>query len=72
MGDQAEVENLARAQIDNYRIQPRELLSHFNREESALGAYRGRRQFEAATKTRQVPVSRSRSARAAMTWCSPA
>jgi hypothetical protein len=40
------VTELAAVQIDNYRGQPKELISHFNRETSALDAYRGRQLLE--------------------------
>ena len=40
------IAELAVSQIENYRRQPAELVSHFNRENSALGGYRGRQLLE--------------------------
>src|SRR4051794_39274589 len=40
------VSQLAASQLDNYRRQPEELVSHFNREVSALEGYRGRQILE--------------------------
>jgi hypothetical protein len=40
------IKDLADAQIDNYKRQPAELVSHFNREASALDGYRGRQLLE--------------------------
>lgn len=41
-----QVLDLANSQIDNYRRQPEELISHYNREVSALDGYRGRQLLE--------------------------
>jgi hypothetical protein len=41
-----QVRELAGWQIENYRRQPEELVSHFNREMSALDGYRGRQLLE--------------------------
>lgn len=40
------INDLARSQIETYRRQPAELVSHFNREVSALDGYRGRQLLE--------------------------
>ena len=40
------IADLAASQIENYRRQPAELVSHFNREVSALDGYRGRQLLE--------------------------
>ncbi len=45
-GDHQRVLDLAASQIGNYRRQPEELVSHFNREVSALDGYRGRQLLE--------------------------
>jgi hypothetical protein len=41
-----QVQELAESQIENYRRQPEEIVSHFNREMSALDGYRGRQLLE--------------------------
>ncbi len=40
------VEELARKQIELYRVQPAEVAAHFNREQAALDSYRGRQILE--------------------------
>jgi len=40
------VSDLAKKQIELYRLQPAEVASHFNREQAALDAYRGRQLLE--------------------------
>src|SRR3989338_6226892 len=40
------VQDLARKQIELYRVQPAEVASHFNREQAALDSYRGRQLLE--------------------------
>ena len=44
--EREQVVELAASQIDNYQRQPEELVSHFNREVSALDGYRGRQLLE--------------------------
>lgn len=44
--DESAVRELAELQLETYRRQPEELISHFNREVSALDAYRGRQVLE--------------------------
>src|SRR5688572_22996657 len=45
-GDFDIVQRLADQQLDNYRRQHRELISHYNREYAALEGYRGRQILE--------------------------
>ncbi len=40
------VRNLVATQLRIYRLQPMELVSHFNREESVVNSYRGRQVLE--------------------------
>src|SRR6266496_5618675 len=40
------VEELAANQLKIYRLQPKELVGHFNREQSAVNSYRGRQVLE--------------------------
>ncbi len=44
--EREQVRELAASQLDNYQRQPAELISHFNREVSALDGYRGRQLLE--------------------------